>query len=318
MQPSDFNIGHPELKGFEAHYDKEVLPYLQAQEAVRLDAILKTKILSAIIVVLSILATFLVFRLSSNPKFNILPMFLGAAAIMAVYAYLTASVRSATKEKIVGAICGYVGWTFVSKVKIPPDLTIWSTLRLLPKVDSFLSNRRASFEDHIFGAAHGTEFESIEFHIEERSDKKWRTLMRGQMMSLTFPQRFLGTTVVLRDKKIFQSKTIANMKRVGLVDPVFEDIFEAYGTDQVEARYLLTPTFMQRLVDLEKSVSGKNIRFGFCEGRLLIIVETPNQFEAGSMFSTLLSTERTQKILDEIAAVFHLVDGVMKPLPRHQ
>jgi len=40
------------------------------------------------------------------------------------------------------------------------------------------------------------------------------------------------------------------MKRVGLVDPVFEKIFEAYGTDQVEARYLLTPTFMQRLVRL--------------------------------------------------------------------
>jgi len=72
---------------------------------------------------------------------------------------------------------------------------------------------------------------------------------------------------------------------------------------------------MQRLVDLETSVSGKNIRFGFTGGRLLIVVETPNQFEAGSMFTPLTQKDRTQKILDEIAAVYHVVDGVMKPQP---
>ena len=62
----------------------------------------------------------------------------------------------------------------------------------------------------------------------------------------------------------------------------FSKIFEAYGTDQVETRYLLTPTFMQRLVDLEQSVDGKKIRFAFTGGQLLIAVETENRYEAGS------------------------------------
>ncbi len=37
---------------------------------------------------------------------------------------------------------------------------------------------------------------------------------------------------------------------VHLEDPRFDGVFTVYSTDQVEARYLLTPTFMERLADL--------------------------------------------------------------------
>ena len=133
-------------------------------------------------------------------------------------------------------------------------------------------------------------------------------------MQIDYPREFMGRTVVLRDAGIFNRKKKKGMKRVGLVDPVFEKIFEAYSTDQVESRYLLTPTFMQRLVDLETSVSGKKIRFGFLEGKLFIAIEAPNQFEAGSMFKPLTDTDRTEKILHEISAIFNVVDGILKPL----
>ena len=103
------------------------------------------------------------------------------------------------------------------------------------------------------------------------------------------------------------------MKRIGLVDPVFEKLFEAYGTDQVEGRVILNPAFMQRMVDLEKAVQGKKIRYGFDQDKLYIAVETPDQFEAGSMFKPLDAPDRTQKILDEIGAVYNVVDGILSP-----
>ena len=103
------------------------------------------------------------------------------------------------------------------------------------------------------------------------------------------------------------------MKRIGLADPVFEKMFEAYGTDQVEGRVILDPAFMQRMVDLETSIDGSNIRFGFDQDKLFIAVETPDQFEAGSMLKALDRPERTQKILDEIGAVFDVVDGLLAP-----
>ena len=73
---------------------------------------------------------------------------------------------------------------------------------------------------------------------------------------------------------------------------------------------------MQRLVDLETKVDGKNIRFGFIGGLLLIVVETENKFEAGSMYKPLISPERTQKILNEFSAVLDVIDGVLKPEER--
>lgn len=313
MALHEFDIRHPELEGFSDYYAKEILPFLQEREGMRQAAIRKTYIGSAIFAVIAIVVSIWIIRVDgqSFPAF-LYPAMGFFALSFGLFAWLTNKVRTATKDKIVGDICGYVGWSFRAKVLSNPDLTDWRVLGLLPK-DKFFKNTRISYEDQIEGAAHGAEFQSTEIHIERKSDKKWVTVLRGQAMSITFPRKFLGKTVVLRDKKMFQSKKRGDMKRVGLVDPVFEKIFEAYGTDQVEARYLLTPTFMQRLVDLEKSVSGKNIRFGFIGGRLLIVVETANQFEAGNMFVPLTRPDRTQKILDEIAAVYNVVDGVMKP-----
>ncbi|MEL6688613.1 MAG: DUF3137 domain-containing protein, partial [Pseudomonadota bacterium] len=121
---------------------------------------------------------------------------------------------------------------------------------------------------------------------------------------------------VLRDKGWFNSKNRSDMKRIGLADPVFEKLFEAYGTDQVESRVILDPAFMQRMVDLEQAVQGKRMRYGFDNDRLFIAVETPDQFEVGSMLKALDRPERTQKILNEIGAVFDVVDGLLSPPAR--
>jgi len=181
------------------------------------------------------------------------------------------------------------------------------------------NHHRRRFEDQIEAKAHGVDFEMAEIILERRSQSKsgnvsWVKVFHGQIIVMDFRRKFSGRTVVLRDKKIFNMKEKADMKRVGLVDPVFEKAFEAYSTDQVEARYLLTPTFMQRLVDLEASVKGKNIRFGFFDGKLTIVIETKNRFESGSMLTSLLSVDKSQKILDEFGAVLDVIDGVLEPL----
>ena len=201
--------------------------------------------------------------------------------------------------------------SFQEQIKQPVLFDSFVNLGLLPSRFT-----KSHFEDRIAGVAHGTRFEFFETHLEKQnsSEKKNETVsvFTGQLLALEFDQKFSGRTIVLRDKGWLQGKKKQDMKRVGLVDPVFEKIFEAYGTDQVEARYLLTPTFMQRLVDLEHSVDGKNIRFAFVDGQLLIAIETGNRYESGSMFEPLVNPSRTQKILDEIGAIYDVIDGVLK------
>jgi len=309
-----FNEHHPELKGFSDYFHKEIFPLLAAQEGQRREALGKAKLYGSASVILSIALAIFGYISTEEIKYVLYALVGGVMAVLALYAWLLKSIRSETKDKIVGGICNYVGWNFLAEVSNEPDLNYWSQLGLLPKgfaSDSLFSSKRASFEDHMWGEAHGAQFDSIEVHLEQKGDKSYHTVMRGQMMTITFPRKFLGRTGGLRDKGFLQSKKKGDMKRVGLVDPVFEKIFEAYSTDQVESRYLLDPAFIQKLVDLERSVDGKKIRFGFIDGKLLIVVETANRFEAGSMLKPLTAPDRTQNILNEIGAVYDVIDGVM-------
>jgi len=318
-----FNEHHAELKGFSKYFHEEIFPLLAAQDGSRREALRKVKIYGSILIVAAIAVAIFLYLRTEKFQLVFFALFGGGVGCFGVYSWLMKAVKGYAKGKIVGGICTFIGWTFHDKVTAKPDLELLSQYGLIPKGYSATHDRdltkiasssyRASFEDQLSGEAHGADFRSVETHLERKNDDDWVTAFRGQIMTLTFPRKFLGQTVVLRDKGMFQRKKHGDMKRVGLVDPVFEKIFEAYSTDQVESRYLLDPAFMQKLVDLERSVDGKKIRFGFIEGQLLIVVETKNRYEAGSMLEPLTSPERTQKILDEVGAIYDIVDAVLAP-----
>lgn len=357
-----FNEHHPELKGFSAYFDKEIGPLLSARDDERKAILKKVKLYGGGIFLVGVLFAGIAFLMGFWGDAIIgIAMFTGFSGF-GMYHYLLKDVSDFTKQKIVGGVCSYVGWSFEAKPSVAPNLKYWADLNLLPSgyvarpiyndkmavlkdvlsgskslsdfksdfkdmsanletdasvkgiatdIGTAMSGRTASIEDQISGHVHGADFSSVEVKLTKKSGKNTITDFHGQLMSLTFPRKFLGRTIVLRDKGWLQGKKKGDMKRVGLVDPVFEDLFEAYSTDQVEARYLLDPVFMQKLIDLEKSVDGRNIRFGFSDSQLFIAVETENRFEAGSMKRSLMAPSRTQKILNEIRAIFHVVDGVM-------
>jgi len=302
----------PEFKGFSEYYHANILPELERGEVQRIEAVKKTKKAWVILGLIGVVAVISILLLGLKFPFAIFAIGLSIAAGVGLSAYFFAGIKNQTKEVLMGGICKFLGWDFTEIVETVSNIDSFINLGLLP-----IFCDRHEFEDRVSGSAYGADFELHEAHFLKRKKTKnghrWVTVFRGQIMALTFDKKFLGETIVLRDQGWFNSKKRGELKRVGLVDPVFEKIFEAYGTDQVEARYMLTPTFMQRLVDLEETVDGKNIQFAFTGGQLLISVETQNRYEAGSMFTPLTDTEPMQKILDEIGAIFDVIDGVMKP-----
>ena len=310
-----FNEHHPDLKGFSAYFEKDVAPLLSAREAERRDKINKAKTYGVGIIALGILLIIIVKILRRDGGFDVTIMMATGAGLVGMYYYLFKEISVFTKQQIVDGICHYVGWTFVAKPDLPPDLTAWTRLFLIPngyEKSGILGGKTVKYEDQISGLAHGADFNSVELKLTRQSGKRTVTDFQAQLMTITFPRKFSARTLVLRDKGRFQRKAKSDMKRVGLVDPIFENIFEAYSTDQVEARYLLDPVFMQKLVDLETSVNGKNIRFAFYDSQLFIAIETNDRYEAGSMFKSLLDPERTQRILNEIVAIFNVIDGVIE------
>lgn len=305
-----FNENHPELIGFSEYYAETIFPKLEREESVRLSKMQTIKKLWICLGIVGLLAVGSAIYM----KVEIIKLvMIGAIFILLGYIipfYIFRDVKSDTKNILMSSICRFLGWEYSEDGGAFAPFVQFTKLGLL-------SNRfdRVSFEDWVTAIAHGTAFEFCETHMETHHKTKngdsWRTIFRGQLLVLNLDRKFLGETIVLRDKGMFNSERKGVLKRVGLVDPIFEKIFEVYSTDQVEARYLLTPTFMQKLVDLEQSVDGKKIRFAFSGGKLLIAVETENRFEAGSMFDPLTSAERTQKTLDEIGAIYDVIDGVV-------
>ncbi len=304
-----FNEHHPEFKGFSRHFEREIRPGLTERDAVREAAVNRGLVGAVVFILLGFaVSAFVGLQIKLDSWIPVvMPSVLGPFLGAATFWGFTQAIRTETKGRIVTAVTDYLDWQFDAKV---PDFD------LAPYRDHFLLEmryHRAKFEDRLAGKAHGAAFDSVEAHLERRDrDNKgrtrWVTVFRGQLMRLDFPTKTFGRTIVLRDAGLFNKTKRGDMKRVGLSSPKFEKAFEAYGSDQVEARVILDPVFMQRMIDLEASVDGKRIRFAFVDNDLFIAVETANRYEAGSMFQPLDAPERMQRILDEVGVIFDIVD----------
>jgi hypothetical protein len=226
------------------------------------------------------------------------------------------------KQTLLDAIADAYGLRYAEKPYAPARFSEFRGHSLLPHYD------RKSFEDHFEGAIHGADFELYEAHLETKHRTKngtrWVTRFRGVLIRINFPRNVEGVTIIVRDKgwfNAFEGLTRGmgdrKLKRIGLVDPKFEDVFQVYGDDQVMARYMLTPSFMERLLELETALSGKKVRAAFDQhlggGELLIAAETGNRFEPGSMFKPLADPERFKTLVEELRLVTEIIDLLVEP-----
>ena len=90
-----------------------------------------------------------------------------------------------------------------------------------------------------------------------------------------------------------------------------EKAFQVYSTDQVEARYLITPDRMERLVALERHFKGGKLRGIFEGDHLTLALEAKDQFEAGSIWRNLVDSSRYVTALQEMASICDVIDGFL-------
>jgi len=311
-----FTHTHTSFDGIDKLYSDKILPQLLPVENAR-KAFWPKFYRNAALVFISFMAVtaFLFLRFD-----HIFILIFGGAITLATIGgfYLTGSktLRGETKQILMEEICSFIGLSYIETDETQtPNLNYWQGLGLLRHgVD------RSHFEDFISGDVNETGMQVCEAHLERKvkTDKghRWDTIFRGSLITLDFHRDFLGTTIVLRDAGFFNSKKKNGMKRIGLGEPRFEKIFEAYGTDQVEGRYLLTPVFMETLVALEESVDGNKIRFAFSNGKLLIAVEHGNRFEITSLRQTITDPARVQTVITELEAILSITTSVAAPKRR--
>lgn len=193
-----------------------------------------------------------------------------------------------------------------------PPTPAFQTLRdakLLPSYDD------RDFEDLIEGDRAGTHFSLVECKLtEERGSGKNRrtvTVFQGLLFHIQYPERFLGRTLIARQgwwKGFFGDDSL---QKVDLVAKELEDNFTIYSNDQVEARALLTPDRMERLIALERHFKGGKLRGIFEGDHLTLALEADDQFEAGSVWKPLVDPDRYITALTEIGLVCDVIDGFL-------
>jgi hypothetical protein len=190
-----------------------------------------------------------------------------------------------------------------------PAFDVLKQARLMPGYDD------RKFEDLIEGDRAGTHFSLVECKLtqEQGSCKNKRTVttFQGLLFHIQYPERFLGRTMIARRgwwKGVFGDKSL---QKVDLVAKELNDNFTIYSNDQVEARALLTPDRMERLIALERHFKGGKLRGIFEGDHLTLALEAKDQFEAGSIWKTLVDPQRYISALTEIGLVCDVVDGFL-------
>lgn len=184
------------------------------------------------------------------------------------------------------------------------------SFRLLPSHDN------ETLEDEWSGTLGDQPFRLHEAKLtEERGSGKSRrtvTVFEGTLMTIAFARRFHGITLVERDGKHrslfgFQKDSIeldgVELGHIPMVDPRFEDAFNVWSNDPVEAQYLVHPEYIERLIAVEQAYAGENIRALFHGGELLVVLESGNLFDSGSLQASddRMLLERTIGQFDALA-----------------
>ena len=290
---------------FDALYQARIEPELVKREAERRGA-MKTFVLALFAGAILVFLEYMLFSSGPNggshsPGPTLIIFTMIAAGVIG---YLPlAGVAKRAKVSVLEALCGPIGISYRADGPDPASFPTFRSLNLLPGYTD------KAFKDFFNGRRGQVDFDLCGCMLHEGSGKNRHVVFHGQLFRLATPRRLASTTVVLRNSGwMNRFECPSGLQRIGLEDPNFNKAFCVFGSDQVEAREILTPTFMQRLNDLEATYQGQHIRCAFSQAELLIALEAPDRFEIGNMFSSLVERSRVETIARNLEQVFKLID----------
>ena len=180
---------------------------------------------------------------------------------------------------------------------------------------------RFSGEDLVQGTLSQTQFRFSQIHAEKRVKTKnghrWVTIFQGLFFIADFNKNFVGSTVVLPDtaQRMFGNfgqtlqswgTSFSGRELVRLEDPEFEQQFAVYSTDQIEARYILSPALMRRLLDLKRD-KGCEVYVSFVAPHVKVALPQTHSIFEPPLRGPVLPLEKVEKFLDELNDVLEII-----------
>ncbi|MEN8127650.1 MAG: DUF3137 domain-containing protein [Planctomycetota bacterium] len=272
---------------FKAFYSEELLQEIEQLESTRGAYLLKS--IFAIICTLAIffVVWILLPPLIRNKSFTwYAPLLCFIFINGLILKWIWRGFRSRFKERIIQKLLHFID----PSLQYHPDRYI--SEYDFDRSDLFLqSYNRYKGDDLIRGKVGKTDIKCSEICVQDSDGDSTQTIFKGLFTVADFNKDFHGQTLVLPDKaekflgrlgKKLQTANPLRHQLIQLESPEFENKFVVYGSDQIEARYILTPSLMQRILEFKKRNKSK-LYLSFSRNKLYIAIAlTRNLFEPGT------------------------------------
>lgn len=181
-------------------------------------------------------------------------------------------------------------------------------------------------EDYVEGVVGETKLRFSELHTEYKTETRdsngnrrtsWHTIFKGIFMIADSNKHFESETYIIRGGKsdgffgrigkALQSKKSRGGERTEMDDPEFNKEFTVYTTDSIEARYLLTPDFMKRMLDLIAYTKAA-LSASFVDDQLNLAITTAHDFFRPDLNVDLTQPEGLEVFYKELKFLLEIIE----------
>lgn len=172
-------------------------------------------------------------------------------------------------------------------------------------------------DDELFGNYRGLDVSIMELSLHKREGERRSTVFHGLVAQVTLPRNLSGVTAVIADEGMIDEVLAwtrrGGTERVRVEDPEFNAGWHIYGTDQIGARALLTPAFMERFKKLaQRPGFGKPLALADANHLLLALPRWGGSlFKVPSFNKPAASRDTLIALHDGIVALLATFDAVI-------
>ncbi len=310
------------IENFQSYYETELRPILMELEGERKRSLRNTGIAAAVIFVIAAVIAAFILNASGGPLALLIPLAIGTVLVAGAWWFFTKDFKQRFKNTIIRQIIQYVdsSLSYEPTGKISRDEFESSTL-FKHRID------RYNGEDLVDGRIDKTRIRFSELHAEYKTtttDSKgrqqthWHTIFKGLFFIADFNKHFHGRTVVLPDSaekllgwlgKKLQEWNVARDDLVHMEDVEFEKEFVVYGTDQVEARYILSTALMRRILEFKRKMKVP-VYIAFVNSNLYMAISIKKNMFEPRVLGTILDFEIVRGYLEDVTLAVGIVEDM--------
>lgn len=306
------------LEDLREFYNVTLLADLQNLEQERKKIVFK--LICIIVTILCILGVcFLFWRVNFNAILAALfiPAVLCLIIGVVLCKFLTRGYVAKFKSLVIERIVHFID----ENLNYAADDCIDKSTFMLSKIFTTKPNRYKG-DDLVSGKVGATKIKFSEIHAEHESgsgkNRRRYTVFKGLFFIGDFNKDFTTQTVVLPDtaEKLFgylgqklQSLNIFRGQLIKLDDPEFEKHFVVYGNDQIQARYILSTSLMERIVEFKKK-TGRKIHLSFVGSMVFVAVSYTKKLFEPRLFRTLLDFGPIREYFEDLQLAIGIVDDL--------